>query len=196
LARENGAIATDYLGVNYLQVCQASVQLSHSADAAQTEEGLRAMLKGEQSEFTLEYPCELPSETRWFRLRASPLSGGRHGVVVSHHDISEARQSVETVKRGMEALRLSERRFKALFEQAAMGVALADLATKHFVQVNRRYCEITGYSQQELERLTFDAITHSEDVAYDLKMAGELKAGVIREYTRERRYLRKDHTEI
>lgn len=195
-ARDNGAHATDYLGVNYLQVCRESVMRSHPAGAAQTEAGLRAMLDGKQSNFTLEYPCDSPSETRWFRLRVAPLGGGRHGVVVSHHDISEARRSVENVKRGMEALRLSERRFKALFDQAAMGVALADVATGHFVQVNGRYCDITGYSQSELERLTFAAITHPEDTAYDLKMAEELTSGVIREYTREKRYLRKDHTEI
>lgn len=96
----------------------------------------------------------------------------------------------------MEAVRLSELRFKALFDQAAMGVALADVATHRFVQVNRRYCKITGYVRAELERLTFAAVTHPEDTAYDLRMTDELKSGLRREYTREQRYLRKDHAEI
>ena len=99
-------------------------------------------------------------------------------------------------KRGMEALRVSERRFKTLFDQAAMGVALADVSTNRFVQVNRRYCEITGYDQPELEHLTLAAITHPEDSAHDLEMTEKLRTGELREYTREKRYVRKDRAEI
>jgi PAS domain S-box-containing protein len=195
-ARENGSPENAFVGVNYLKVCHECVLRGHPAGSAQIDAGIRTILDGGQLGFTLEYPCDSSAETRWFRLRLAPLSGGRHGVVVSHHDITESKKAANETKRSLEALRLSERRFKALFDQAAMGVALADVSTNRLVQVNRRYREITGYDQAELEHLTFNAITHPEDSAYDSKAAEKLRTGELREYTREKRYVRKDHTEI
>lgn len=194
-AKDNGAPATDYLGTNYLQVCSNSVLSPEAEGAGQTEAGIRAVLERHLPTFTLEYPCDSPTQSRWFRLHVAPLSGERHGVVVAHHDITETKKAAEAEKRSMEALQLSERRFKALFDQAPMGVALADVATSRFVQVNPRYCEITGYDQAELEQLTFAAITHPEDVAHDHSMVEKLRAGELREYSREKRYVRKDRTE-
>lgn len=78
-ARENGSPENAFLGANYLQVCRDSVLRCHPVGAEQTEAGIRAILKGGQRGFTLEYPCDSPAETRWFRLRLSPLSGGRQG---------------------------------------------------------------------------------------------------------------------
>jgi PAS domain S-box-containing protein len=194
-AWKNGS-ATDYLGENYLTVCHQSVMRGHPAGAAQTETGIRAILDGNLAHFTLEYPCDSPAEARWFRLHVAPLGGEQRGVVISHHDISESRKSEQAVKKSLEALQASKRQFKALFDHAGVGVALADVSTKKFAQVNRRYCEITGYGQAELEQLSFADITHPEDSVQDMEMVGKLQAGTLREYTREKRYLRKDHSEI
>lgn len=195
-ARENGAHDTDFTGMNYLTVCRESIMRGHPAGAARAEAGIRAMLGGARRDFTLEYPCDSPDEARWFRMRVAPLSGGRHGVVVSHHDVSESKRAEETVKLSMAALKMSERRFKTLFDHAAVGMALADATTGIFVQINQRYCQITGYERTELERLTLTAILHPEDAGQDLEMSEKLRSGVIREYTREKRYVRKDHSEI
>ncbi len=194
-AWKNGA-ATDYLGENYLAACHQSVMRSHDIGVVQTEAGIRAILDGKQAYFTLEYPWDSPTEARWFRLRVARLSGEHRGVVISHHDISESKLAEQAAQRSMEALLASKRQFKALFDQAAVGVALADVATRKFVQVNRRYCEITGYSEPELERMTFAAITHPEDVDHDIGMAEKLRSGTIREYTREKCYIRKDRSDI
>jgi PAS domain S-box-containing protein len=58
--------------------------------------------------------------------------------------------------------------------------------------LNRRYAELFGYSPQELMELDFHAITHPDDLAADLEMMRRLRAGEIREFTIEKRYLRKD----
>jgi PAS domain S-box-containing protein len=94
------------------------------------------------------------------------------------------------------ALRNSEKRFRALFEQAAVGVAQAEVATGRLVQVNRRFCEIAGYSQGELERLMFSAITRPQDAKGGAETARLLVTGFIREHTREERYIRKDGSEV
>ena len=90
------------------------------------------------------------------------------------------------------ALRESEARFRALFEQAAVGVAEVDSATGRFVRVNRKYAEIMGYSVEELLALDFMSITHPDDLALGAVLVDRLKRGELREFTLEKRYLRKD----
>ncbi len=77
-------------------------------------------------------------------------------------------------------------RIRALFEQAAVGVARIDMATGRFVQVNQRLCEILGYSRRELESLDERSLTHVEDPALEQSDAEKS------EFTQEKRYLRKD----
>jgi len=95
-----------------------------------------------------------------------------------------------------QALRASEQRFKAFFEQAAVGVALADATTGRFFQVNQRLCEIVGRGRDELEQLTFAGISHPQDIEHDVELAQQIQRGPLREYKHERRFLRKDGTEV
>src|SRR5439155_21939005 len=91
---------------------------------------------------------------------ASSLVRGRSGVpryfISMVQDISEA-------KRATAALRESEERFRRTFELAGSGVAHIGM-DRRFVRVNRRLCEMTGYSEDELLRLTGRQISHPEDV--------------------------------
>ncbi len=77
-------------------------------------------------------------------------------------------------------------RIRALFEQAAVGVARIDMATGRFVQVNQRLCEILGYSRREMESLDERTLTHAGDPALDQRDAEK------GEFTLEKRYRRKD----
>jgi len=90
-----------------------------------------------------------------------------------------------------EALRESERRFRALFESAPIGIALHDSAGR-FVHVNAAYQRMVGYSESDLRQLTVMQITHPDDVGEGRRLFDDLREGKRDGYQREKRYLRRD----
>jgi len=95
-----------------------------------------------------------------------------------------------------EALRQSEKRFKALFEQAAVGVAQVSVNTGKHVQVNQRFCEIVGRRPEVLLQLASGDVSHPQEDALCQQLLAQVKSGAIREYTVEKRYLRPDASEV
>jgi diguanylate cyclase (GGDEF)-like protein/PAS domain S-box-containing protein len=95
-------------------------------------------------------------------------------------------------KRMEEVLRESEGRFRALVEQAAVGVAEIEMSTGRFFTVNRRLCELLGRTEEEMLATTFQAITHPEDLRLHEEKTALLFAGKIGNYSLEKRYFRKD----
>jgi len=94
-------------------------------------------------------------------------------------------------ERAEEALRESEERFRGTFENAAVGIAHEDLAGP-FLRVNKRFCEILGYSSEELVGKTLSEVTYPEDLADDLAKFDALRRGESSSYTTEKRFFRKD----
>ena len=88
-------------------------------------------------------------------------------------------------------LRMSEARFRATFEQAAVGIAHVT-PDGRFLRLNQRFCDIVGYSQDEMVARTFQDITHPDDLDTDLEHMRQLLAGETATYAMEKRYLRKD----
>src|SRR5215217_1370827 len=93
-------------------------------------------------------------------------------------------------KRAEEALRESEERFRATFEQAAVGISHNSLDGR-WLRVNQRLCDIVGYSHEELLEKTFQDITHPDDLDADLEKVHQLLAGKIETYSMQKRYLKK-----
>ncbi len=96
------------------------------------------------------------------------------------------------VDRRTEELRVSEFNFRSFFELASVGVAQVEALSGRFVQINRKYCDLVGYSEEEMRAMTFRDITHPEDLDIDRQQRRDLIAGEIAEFTVEKRYLRKD----
>jgi diguanylate cyclase (GGDEF)-like protein/PAS domain S-box-containing protein len=105
--------------------------------------------------------------------------------------IANARLFTER-KKTERSLRESEGRFRALVEQAAVGVAEIVMETGQFITVNRRLCELVGRTEEELLAITFQAITHPEDLHLHEEKTALLAVGKIGHYSLEKRYLRKD----
>jgi two-component system sensor histidine kinase UhpB len=89
------------------------------------------------------------------------------------------------------ALAESEERFRATFDQAAGGIHHVS-PEGGYLRINRRFCEMVGYTRTELEARHFKDITHPDDLDADLDHVQRLLDGVSPTYTMEKRYIRKD----
>ncbi len=96
------AAENDGIGTNYLEICRKAARAADDdgRTAAAVVDGLESLLRGERSEFSIEYPCHSPTEQRWFQLSATRFQGDGAGrVVVSHRDISDRRNAEEALRR-------------------------------------------------------------------------------------------------
>ncbi|MDD2865098.1 MAG: diguanylate cyclase [Methylococcales bacterium] len=112
------------------------------------------------------------------------------------HTLSEKRalvalESVEqTVKERTEQLRQNNEELQQFFNQPFIGM-LTVRCDKKPISVNQRFCEMVGYSREELLNLTCDDITHPDDVPLNIYHAQALR-GEIDTYRMEKRYIHKD----
>ena len=96
-------------------------------------------------------------------------------------DVSE-RQAIE------EELRLSQQRFLNAFSTAPQGMALVG-PDGRWLEVNAELCRMLGYSREELQALTYQQVTHPDDLDADQQNMADLLAGRINAYQMEKRYL-------
>ena len=85
--------------------------------------------------------------------------------------------------------------FRNTFEFAAIGMAHLAMDGR-WVRVNRKLCEITGYSQAELLALSFQGVTHPDDLARDMHALNKLQSDRMTAYSAEKRYIRKDRSVV
>lgn len=121
----------------------------------------------------------------WFDLSIQPIE---EGVFILSIDITERKNKEQQLFE-------SEFRFSKLYENGPFGMALVD-AEFRFMKVNPAYTAIMGYSENELQKMTFKHITHPEDVAKDLFNVKKLINKEMSVYKTEKRYIRKDGVEI
>ena len=117
--------------------------------------------------------------------------GADHAAGPGHARARELEREIAERERAEEALRENEGRFRGTFENAAVGIA-HKAADGRFLRVNEKYCEIVGYSRDELLERTFCDITHPDNLAAELERYTALMRGDLPSYTLEKRYLRKD----
>lgn len=112
--------------------------------------------------------------------------GGQLARLIIANDVTDRQRS-------QRALENSEARFRAMFEQASVGIAIRELKEHpQFLCVNRKLCEILGYSEHELLGMTTTGLTAEPDMESTLQINRKLMAGELSHYSRRKRYRRKD----
>ncbi len=97
------------------------------------------------------------------------------------------------MQRSEAVLDASEARFRSIFDLASIGIALVS-PSGSWISVNGALCKMLGYSPEELQRLTFQQITHPDDLGIDAELVQRLRGGdpAVQQLHLEKRYIRKD----
>lgn len=145
----------------------------------------RAALAGESTSF------DVPYAGRIYTQRLAPVRDGSGTVVAGlgfTQDVTDARASEQ-------ALRESEERARLTFTYAPIGKALVELDGR-WRAVNSALTSLLGYTEDELLAMTFQDITHPDDLDLDLEHLGRLVAGEISSYEIEKRYFTASGTTV
>lgn len=121
----------------------------------------------------------------------------------TYHTYVENQQEVDSLERAMSAerqqsaaaLRASEARFEATFNQAAVGIAHVALDGT-WLRVNQKLCDIVGYPHDEMLERRFQDITHPDDLDADLAYMRQLLNNERDSYSMEKRYIRRDGSSV
>jgi PAS domain S-box-containing protein len=158
-------------------------------DRAQTQALLeRALDPGGSGEYYAEYRVisQADGSERWVAATGQVFfqNGLPVRMIGTGQDISDS-------KRAEEALRDSEERFRRVFEQGPLGLAIV-ARDYRLLKVNNALCEMLGYPEEELLRKTFADITYPEDLPADVESAERLFRREIPHYRIEKRYVKKN----
>lgn len=108
------------------------------------------------------------------------------GLIMMSNDVTRLKEAELKLK-------LSERRFKSSFKNAAAGMVIVDL-NGMFLEVNNTFCKLTGYTSDELMNINFLDITHPDDLIKDHATMIKLKSGEIDFSHLTKRYIHKKGT--
>lgn len=126
-------------------------------------------------------------EIRWINHACRPVKGNRGrplGQRGCNRDITDRRIAEK-------ALLDSEARYRAVFNNAAIGIDLVD-AQGRFQEANPALLRMVGYTAEELYEFGITDITHPDDVVVSRKKLDALNSGAVDSYRLEKRYVRKD----
>ncbi len=168
---------------------QRALDNVHPDDRAAVAAKIQAALDGANTPYAYEARMQhADGSMRWMQVAGRVLARDTDGKATR---LLGVRIDITERQKLMQQLQASEARFRAFFEQAAVGVAHVSLDGS-FVLVNQRFADITGRSRAALQACTFQQITHPDDLATDLDQVQRLQAGEITTYSLEKRYRRPD----
>ena len=104
-------------------------------------------------------------------------------------------QNITDRLKAEQKLKESEEKFRSIFEQAALGIALV-APDGSFIKLNQKFCGILKYSQEELLSLNFPEITHLDNLEENIIARNKLLDGEISSYSTEKRYICKDKSVV
>jgi PAS domain S-box-containing protein len=177
-----GEIGVIILGSNRAGFPGETERLLLSVAANQASVGLQeARLLSEEKRISAELEQRVAERTRALAETNEEL----------RKEIVERKLAEEKLRQEEQELKRSEERWRSIFENSAVGVALAALNGR-FIAANPIFQKMLGYNEDELQQLTFLDITHDENVEHNRSLVGELLDGKRQQFQIEKKYRRKD----
>lgn len=143
---------------------------------------------GKKGVFVEEYPIKnKDGETRWIWERGCGVFDGTNLTSIEGFitDITKQKNAESLQK-------VSEEKFQKIFEEAPLGIALVNSVNGKFIRLNSKYCEISGYSKEQLSNFDWQSITHPDDIQKQLDNMTRLNNCQISDFTMEKRLLQAD----
>ena len=163
-------------------------EVTHPNDVRENARLLELTLKGESEGYRMDKRyIHCNGEIVYASISARCVrreDGSVDHLVLIVEDITER-------KRAEDAVRESEREFRAVYDEAGIGIALVDFHGRP-LESNRALQRILGYSANELRSTAFANLTYPEDLSLDLRFFRRLVEGHINHYRIEKRYIRRD----
>jgi len=160
-ARDNGRRDVEAcVGLSYFEICDR-VHGEDACKASAAAAGIRSVLSGAATSFSMDYPCHSPTEKRWFLLIVTPLLDGlANGAVVMHVNVTAK-------KRAEEDLISSEMRFGEIANNIHEVFFLKDAKDQRTLYVSPAYESIWGRSCESLylDPVSWIQAIHPEDRA-------------------------------
>ncbi len=120
--------------------------------------------------------------------------------VLRNHEVDavvgEEKIAVLLLREVEETLQISDAGFRAMFELPGIGMVQADTPAFRFTRVNQKFCEIAGYSAEELLTKTYIGLTHPQDRRRDMSELTRVLRGKADSWSIEKRFVRKDRSVV
>lgn len=181
---------TDMLGYRSDELSELGIRdIGVGGDGEREEDPWMPLITQDHSDFAMEWRyvrkngCERLGRLTFSLVRTTDSKP--KFIIGMLEDITEQ-------KRAEAALRESARRYQAFFDQQIFGVKETDASTGKLLRVNRTFCQLLGYREEELLALDIRKITHPEDLAFTEHHLEQLATGKSLGFMIEKRYLRKD----
>ena len=112
----------------------------------------------------------------------------KENKIIIFHDNTEKKKMEQNLLK-------SEKEFRDIFEQAAVGICYLSL-DGGYIKVNNKFCSMVGYTEEELHNMNFVDITYPEDLGKNLYLYNKVLESKIQTFTMEKRYIKKDSSII
>src|ERR1700683_3390195 len=188
-------------GMQALEICDFGpfvnsswIQFWEGEDAKTAQAAVEAAGKGGTGRFTGFFATTVTKQPRWWDVVVSPIlnaEGIPERLLAVSRDVTEHKQNEKALREAHLQVARSEERWRSVFENSAIGVALTDLDGR-FLATHPVYQKMVGYSEEELRALSFLDITHADYREANGALIAELLDGNREQFQIEKQYRRKD----
>ncbi|MBN8569641.1 MAG: PAS domain S-box protein [Ignavibacteria bacterium] len=164
-------------------------EIIHPDDVKYAADCIMAYIEGKTENYLSEIRLRCKNgKYKWILARGKIVERDSEGKPLR---IAGTQADIQSIKDKEEDIHISQQKFSNAFKYSGIGKALISPEGK-WIEVNNAVCDILGYTESELKQLTFQDLTHPEDIDKDLEFVRQMLNKEIDSYQMEKRYIHKN----